>query len=285
MKFVYDSVSLDKDWKNIPIKEKWVPVFVESPIKLSKQMRFELLMRMDSIFQGWGYSGGNNKPFLAKIHEFIRYPIKPSYSNETTSNQWKKYNEEVKNWRKDWGTVGDVSDSKILKVEMFSFSYGGPVSFFDFKTGKIAAVTGIGKWPEEVGYVEEELKEFTETFPNIPLVITVCDDSYNDKIDEELVHPLVTLKVFEGKIERIDIRTKRQLKKVLRDSNHINKFIKRKKFFNKLRFKWYQFLKNIHCNTAKMDLVLEYPYWKEESAFDEDTIMGMCFKWMNRKGD
>lgn len=278
MKFRYDDIPLDKDWRDIPIKGKWATVFVESPKKLTKQVRFQLLMRMDSVLQGYEWSGGNNHPFLAKIHEFIDYPIEPPIK----SKEWESYDSDVRKWRNKWGAIGNCSDGRILKVEMISSSYaGGPFSFFDYKTGKVAFITNIGRCLEKVGYVEKELKEFTKAFPNIPLIITVCDELYDKKIDSNVVYPLATLKVMNGKIKRIKIRTEKKLKKVIRKSKRINSFVKRKLALYKIKYIWYNLLQKIGFTNIKADLFLNYPYWYEESAFDENTVMAMLFNWLN----
>ena len=193
-----ETLHSDQDWQHITISGKWTPVIIESNNVVSYKDTISMIMRIDPMFDPHYPYAGNDSDWRNFCREYTHVPEEIPF--------WiRNYHEWTDDVNKEWGRNFGLSDSTIFDINLFSSSYiGGPYSFVNYKTGKVGLIKNIGKWPESVGGSEEELKWFTETYPQYKFFVTFCDNECWG--EEKNTKALCTLMLYNGEIKRVTTR-------------------------------------------------------------------------------
>lgn len=284
-------------WQDITLEGKWCPVIIESPDIISYDDTVSMIMRCDGLFSGYRRAG-NDYDWNNKLCDAAGCPVEIpfSYREELKKHYpkfdyWEFYNLKVEEFRKEWNTnPGSHSDFQIFQVELFSSCYaGGPLSFVNYKTGKVGFVHNIGKWPESIDEAEEELEWFAKTYPQYKFFVTFCDDPFIDESRE--IKPVCTLMLYEGEIKQVTTRTYRDFKYVFKINHLKGSYLakKRRSFFKRLiryyrlrRFIYEKIISKISVSLYN-EYVIQHNYsfnFDNEKYFDYPHAMSVIDDWL-----
>ena len=298
-----------KTWeeiKQLPIECKWAPVAIESEYALDKISMENAIMSMDNTLSGYR-SGGNDSAFNERIWYWANIPklnfrlikngkLYTSYSEEI-QDEWQKYrdafDEEVEKWSTEFhrSKIASCTDNNVFSVDLISSCYiRGPRAWFEPSTGDIGLLHNIGKWPESIASVADELELFTKENPELDIIVTFFDEVLENDIC--LIKPLATVRLFDGKITPITTRTWEQVQYL----NKVNYFKGSKNYHCKLYYKLYRLKMNtwrtfgkIAQTIFKSDIVWNsyvdkhnYLITKHENEqyFTEEEMYTMILNWI-----
>lgn len=213
MKKFNETVHENQNWKDIAISDKWALVVIESPDIIDYDDTVKMICQCDDIFCGYRIGCGNDRHWNNMIWDTAGVPEDiPSWCDHTDSIS-SKHEEAIEKYRKRWNVnPSSFSDCNVFKVSLFSSYYTcGPLSFVNYKTGKVGLVHTIGKWCKNIGSVDEELEWFAKNYPQYKFFITFCNDENGN----------TTLMIYNGKIVRVVARTYKEFKYVYK-INHLN---------------------------------------------------------------
>lgn len=162
----FNETPVEGDFWNIPLDLKWVPVTVESPDIITEEDRLDMLFRLDSAFT----EGGNDLEFNSRLKESL-----------------------------DW----EYLKGEIFRVDLLSSAcFYGPSAFFNFRTGRVQGCFEIGKFPESIQSVRQELEFISERYPKYRFFVTFFDNFKS----------ICTLLIHNNTIKRVKTRTLKQVK-------------------------------------------------------------------------
>ena len=240
-----------KSWeevKKIAISCKWAPVAIESEYRLDKIGMENAIMMMDETLSGYRH-GGNGRDFNERVWRWARIPdnfnftsvkngkVYNGYSDEIKEDWqlvYNNYEERIEKWKKDFhrSELGNCLDANLFLVDLISSPYiDGPRAFFEPRTGDIGLLHNIGKWPESIEYVADQVETFAKENKELDVVVTFFDEVYKDDICS--IEPLATIRLHNGEITPIKTRTYKQVKYLKK----VNYFKGSKNYHTRLYYK------------------------------------------------
>lgn len=209
----FDETATDTDFRNIEFTEKYVTVYIESPDIVSYDDTVSMIMRCDEMFTELG--SGNDHDFSDFCKKCAGFPeelprwLRERVPAETYSALDTEYENELQAFQTKWHR-NPYDGWGIFTVSLFGSNFiDGPTSFVNLKTGKVAGVTTIGKWPGDLSEYMEELEWFAGLYPKYKFFLTFKDT--------EIV---CTLMLYNGEIKAVKTRTAKEVRHCLR-VNHL----------------------------------------------------------------
>lgn len=301
---------MEKFW-NTKINDKWSTVFIESPMKLTREQCLELVMRNDEIFNGY-HINGNDEDYNEIIWKFAGIPeelpdeicfhgkfIKSWINDEELQKEFKEkdvkelrkelseikyaYIERANKWQNKWGYCPDKKvDATVFRSELFSSTnIDGPFSFINWKNRTISGISYFENI-DTIGHVKKEIEWFAKEFPWVDVYLTFGDGANKGKLDT-----IITLRLFNGKITVVKTHSLKDVKYLEKINQLKGSYVAKKSMFKYSLFK--KIMSFIKKHISYNEWVINYNYgnwWNNrEHYFDIPHAKQMIHDWRNMYDD